>query len=399
MTVKPAFARELGYLTAGAVLLAIAGCGSALYTQVGKDFADAYGSASDTLKEQSSGAQKTARIEFVERTILAGVPLPGDTEADRFASIACAGAAALYEQRASLGPLKGYAKVIEKLTEDPGKEFADYWRAYSAAREKQKPVKVPGQRNVTRECADEVLGLLKLDAPVGVESVGVLAFASNMDLVSGLVAALDKLFLGAAKLATDAARAQALQEYIQANSGNVKTLLDTLDRKSVYLEGVCRSAQHAKQPYCKRFTELPPGAKLDQPLPDPTVFDSAYFRKKRAAVRVAFHEFQRFERFAIKLGAKGNEARIFRRLDVLDKALGEFDALRVLPYPGTVTDDLRDAQDTLLKVSRGEVSPAEAWGVFKAFIDNLKDFASALKDVKDKTGGSSSSGSDSGDGS
>src|SRR5262249_23656862 len=159
------------------------------------NFSDGYDSASQVLQDQIAGAQETARIQLVERAYLRGA-LPGPAEKGNFAAYACAGVTDLSEQRAAIGTLKNYSKVIADLTKSPDANVAALWKSIKDAQAKHE-LKAGKPIPSAVDCTDEVTGLLDI-GPDRITEAG--PFAALIAL-AGLVETIDKIIVGGLTLA------------------------------------------------------------------------------------------------------------------------------------------------------------------------------------------------------
>jgi hypothetical protein len=333
-----------------AVLIAIAGslagCAS-MYKESGEKFATAYDEASKTIKTNLDAHVRARRLLGVQRYLVSGEQndnITANREAS-FARYVCAGEGDFSKQRSAMGVLGSYKKIIADISKSPDDSVAAYWSSIQKNQEGRAPLKPPAEKQGARaECVLTVTGLLQLNglplAPAAPESVSALAGA--YDGIKAFAGALEGLLKNILKIADEAARAEALRNFVNQNKGMIKEI------------------------FAKDLSD----AALEQ----------AYKRRMAGALVEPYAHFLSI--FAFDRNAPADKVKILKAATTAHELLEPFDALRKEAAPSEIAKAMAEAQEQLVKLAEGEISIKQAWAALGAIVQMLKDVEEAAGKFK-----------------
>ncbi len=370
--------RNFWLVLSGSFALVLSGCGSttSAYVTAGEGFTEAMDSAKASVKLLADQRTRVGRVAYANNLIVRKQVAGGSIEKE-FGDFVCKGTGALAEARASMSVLSRYGKSVNDLLKKPDQDVASLWDSMATIEERQAKLKTPKPSTEQQDCADEVAGLLSIDMATVPES-GLLAGILTLKTV---IDGLNKAVVAAMGLKDDAARAKALQLYIQANVKTVAELIDLVDQSSSEYDSLCRNSGKGRV-FCKAYTEKPESAAADYVIPDPNKLAAQLLWQKWASLRQPYLQFQAFLASAPVANSAEQKARAMDMALRIHRQLGEYDALRATPSPQVLASGLREAHQALVDVAEGKTPPGTGWGKIKGWSEALGEIAAGLGDAQ-----------------
>lgn len=365
-------------MLSSSVALALGGCNAttSVYVRAGEGFTETMDGAKASVKLLADQRTRVARVAYANHLIVHN-QVAGGTMEKEFGDFVCKGTGALAEARAGVGALGQYGKAVNDLLKKPDQDVASLWESMETIEERQGRLRMPRQSTEQSDCADEVAGLLALDFATVPESgllAGILTTKSVFD-------GLNKAVEAAMGMQDEAARAKALQIYINANSKTVADLIDLIDQTSTEYDELCRNKAGKGRVFCKAYTK-PEGAAADYVILEPNKLAAQLLWQKWASLRQPFLHFQAFAAAVPAARTLEGKARAMDMALRIHRQLGEYDALRTTPSPQVLAMGLREAHQTLVDVAGGKTPPGTGWSRIMAWAKAWGDVASGLGDAK-----------------
>lgn len=322
----------------------MSGC-STMYKESGERFAAGYDEASKIISANLDAQVKARRLLAVRRYIDRGLEDSNFTknQEESFARFACAAEGDFFDQRAGLAVLSAYKKIIAKIADTPDESVSALWKSIQENRKSRAPLKPPVEDPASRaQCIHLVQNRLKQGgipmADPNLESITALTAA--YDGAKALVSSAEKVLVAILRIVDEAARAEALKNFVNDNKALIATTLD----KSV--------ADKALTP--------------------------AYERRIRASLVIPYEEF----RTIYRLNATAQSDKIVQTALRTHESLAEFDTLRLEAAPSDVAKAMSEAQKQLVDLAEGKINVKQAWAALGALVQMLKDVNEAVDNAK-----------------
>ena len=333
-----------------AVLASVAGCTS-MYKESGEKFAKAYDEASKTINTTLDAQTKARRMLGLHRYVEKG-PQDDNINADlaeSFTRYVCAGEGDFAKQRAAIGVLGSYKRIIADISKTPDDSVGALWKSIQKNQEERAPLKPPADAPTARdECIRTVGDLLEKQglalAPRTPESVA--ALKSGYDGLKALVGALEGLLISVLKIADEAVRAEALRNFVKKNQATI----DEIFKKEL--------ADAALRP--------------------------AYERRMAAALVAPYVNFRSLQ--GLKWNDPGDRVKILKIGATVHDQLEPFDVLRQEASPSQISKAMAEAHQQLVDLADGKISVKQAWAALSAIVQMLKDVDEAAGKVKKQIG-------------
>lgn len=327
-------------------IAALSGCAST-HKESGERFATAYDEASKTISANLDAQVKARRLLGVWRYLEGGEQddnINSDV-AESFARYVCAGEGDFAKQRAALGVLASYKKIIAKITETPDESVGMLWKSIQQNRAQRAPLTPPAESPEARaECIMTVGNLLKRGglalAPATPEFVS--ALVSGYDGLKKLVDSLDALFVAGLKITDEMARAEALRSFVKQN----RELIDGIFKDDL--------SDAALRP--------------------------AYERRMEAALVSPHGQFATL--YALNPKVPSDRAKILKVATTVHELLEPFDTLRLEAAPSEIAKAMAVAHKQLVDLAEGNISVKQAWAALGAIVQMLKDLDEAASNLK-----------------
>lgn len=363
-------------LSASAALV-LGGCNAttSTYVKAGEGFSATIDSAKTSIKLLADQRTRVARVAYANNLIFRNQVAGGSVEKE-FGDFVCKGTGALADARAGMSVLGQYGKSVNDLLKKPDQDVKSLWESMATIEERQARLKDPKPSTEQADCADEVAGLLELEMAAVPES-GLLA---GILTINSVVGGLNKAVEAVMGMKDEAARAEALQAYINANTKNVADLIELIDQTSAEYDDLCRNAGKSRV-FCKAYTKKPEGAAADHVLPEPNKLAAQLLWQKWASLRQPYLHFQAFAASVPVARTPEQKARAMDMALRIHRQLGEYDALRTTPSPQVLATGLREAHQELVNVANGKTPPGTGWGRIVAWAKAWGDVASGLSDA------------------
>ena len=267
---------------------------------------------------------------------------------------------------AALSVTEAYGKMISDLSASPSDDLGKLWASIQKLQKPARPLALPEPNPAAYADCLKSLGTLvppsgeKIEVPEK-EAVTTAALFAAYDAVTKLVDALKKVAVRALKQVDEAARAQAIKDYVLANRATVETVIGHADAKGNVTQGILNGDALA----------------------------AALERRKKSSLVVPYYTFEKMMRL------DRGKARIeILKLDgETQAALAEFDDLSQRKPPKDIVKAMREAQAQLVDLANGKMGAGDAWAAFTAFAtaakaldDAVKDAAQKAKDSRDALG-------------
>lgn len=371
-------------LSLGAVLLLV-GC-APLFRESIEEFNKGFTAAKDTIADRAQAMDAVKRRKVFEATFYTDQhPVkPDDPKLQAFSVAACAASEYLSKQQAALGALGSYNKTLEMTNEVPKekipallKSIMDNWSDPDALKPRE------ASQRTDLACTTEIQNLVAMPLQT-VPEFAPLAYLPLLETGEKLLKAVERVTIFGLGMIDDFVRGRKIRRYVIESQEVVKVALDDLDQPDAAVSKICQS--FGFRPPCR-------GEKNDKgEVITYSRLDGVTIAQKWAALRKPWHLY--LAMYGTQRAYVDSKARLAGAADpkavsadalwyLLDKQQDEFaDALRDYrtlasnPSAGDIARSLRKANDTLVRLSRGEVTPAEAWAV-------LKEYARRAKEIKD----------------
>ncbi len=353
--------------------LLLSGCAGGqrgLYAEVGEEFSRGFASGAAIVDAGVATAVRDARrLALVHYLEHGNTPtnLDRDDIDASFVRYVCVGAGRYSELRSALSVLDEYRRMVAQLSSAPAQDVAQLWASIKKLRAPQKPLRIRETSvNDYALCVSRVAALIPpvgraaadRDEPVLDEEATIAGILGAYEALSALIAAAERIAALGLSQVDEAARVDAVRAYVLDNRETVDALIG--DPQS----GVGgMSAAVLEQAHHNRMV---------------AAVVAPYYR---------FHDLMMLDRTADRSEMVNREAEIHA-------ALAEFDAVYAQPPPRDIAIAMRDAQEDLVRLARGELSPAEAHAVFRAFAmtldqlhDAVGDLAGSAQRLRQATGG------------
>jgi hypothetical protein len=325
-------------------LVALPGCAApALYSRAGDSFAQGHRAAQSILASDFENTVRTRRMlaamEYINRGADDANLNPQNVDAS-FGRFVCVGTGEYRNEAAALALLGAYGRVVGDLSRQPPDEVAALWRSIRMLQQPGAPLQVrPGAVPSYDECVSRIRPLVP---PQGkpIRDASADRFAAGLlpavETIEKLMAGLRKAFVVALRPFEEAARAEALRNFVRDNETNVNEVFEKLTTKQV--------------------TDM-------QEL------------RLRASLVVPYLEFKEM----MTLDRDADAAAFAAAANRVHQSLAEFDALRHRPDHTHVLSAMKEAHGELERLASGGLTPAEATITIAGYARLLLDLELAIE--------------------
>jgi len=331
------------FILLAVVLVALPGCAApALYARAGDSFAQGHKAAQSILASDFENTVRTRRMlsamEYINRGADDGNLNPESVDAS-FTRFVCVGTGEYRNEAAALALLGAYGRVVGDLSRQPPDEVAAMWRSLRMLQQPGAPLQVrPAAVPDYAQCVGRLRPLLPPQGkPV---RDGGDRFAAGLlpavETIDKLMAGLRKAFVVALRPFEEAARAEALRNFVRDNDANVKEVFEKLTTKQV-----------------AEMQEL----------------------RLRASLVVPYLEFKEMMTLDREIEAAAFAAAAQR----VHQGLAEFDALRHRPDHTHILAAMQGAHGELQRLASGGLTPAEATLTIAGYARLLLDLELAIE--------------------
>jgi hypothetical protein len=363
-----------------------AGCGTAVYEPPIGEFSKGFASANEIVSDRARAMDSVKMRKAIESEFYKDED-PNKVDRQKllaFTTAVCATSDYLRKQRSSLATLKIYNEMLVTTNTKPKQEVIALGKSIIANWNEAPALKpTDAAARTALKCSQEVQNLITF-ARADVPEFAPLAALSAIEAAQAMYKALEKATIAILSMTDDAVRGSKIKAYVLASKETTDGALATLNERDAGVDLIC-----------KRLNYQPPCNAESTP---PTALDGVTIAQKWASLRKPWHLYLAMysSRSAYEDTVKGKAPNavdpapywylIDKQLDDLNEALHDYRALASLPSSGDVARSMANANQTLVRLANGELTPGEAWAILQDYAGRLKEIGEDLKNLNDAKG-------------